>query len=97
MLKGVFGIGVDADLSSLGPQILTSAVKRIDRAVFQTIKAVQSGRFAGGRTTVLGLRQGAVGLGKISPKVPRTVVAQVEAIRRRIVAGTIGPIPTSVR
>src|SRR2546425_4198551 len=32
--KGVWGIGVDADQSFLGPHILTSAVKRVDTAVF---------------------------------------------------------------
>ena len=38
--KGVWGIGVDADQSFLGPHILTSAVKRVDTAVFDAIKLV---------------------------------------------------------
>ena len=32
--KNVWGIGVDADQSFLGAQILTSATKKVDRAVF---------------------------------------------------------------
>src|ERR687891_838252 len=46
--RGVWGIGVDADQSFLGPHVLTSAVKRVDQAVFQTIKSVVDGRFKGG-------------------------------------------------
>ena len=95
--KGVFGIGVDIDQSSLGPHILTSAVKRFDSAVFEAIKEAKSGRFEGGRTKVLRLRDGALGLGKISPKVPPALVARVERIKRQIVSGKIRNIPTTVR
>jgi basic membrane protein A and related proteins len=94
--KGVWGIGIDIDQSSLGPHILTSAVKRFDQAVFETIKDAKAGRLEGGRTRVLRLRDRALGLGRISPKVPRAVIAQVEGIRRQIVAGTIREIPTTV-
>ncbi len=95
--KGVFGIGVDADQSSLGPHVLTSVVKRVDVAVYETVRAATEGRFRGGRTVELGLREGAVGLGTISPRVPRSLVAQVERIRRQIVSGTIAGIPTVLR
>ena len=47
--KGVWGIGVDADQSFLGPHILTSAVKRVDTAVFDAIKLVVDGKFKGGK------------------------------------------------
>ena len=43
-----WGIGVDADQSFLGPHILTSATKKVDRAVFLAITSVQQGRFHGG-------------------------------------------------
>src|SRR3954451_20445823 len=49
--KTVWGIGVDADQSFLGDHILTSAVKRVDVAVFKTIEAVQNGTFTGGGVT----------------------------------------------
>ena len=39
--KGVQGIGVDADQAYLGDQIMTSALKKIDEAVFTTVKEVQ--------------------------------------------------------
>ena len=35
--KGVWGIGLDADMSYLGPHILTSAIKRYDAVVFDAI------------------------------------------------------------
>jgi basic membrane protein A and related proteins len=88
--QNVWGIGVDADQSFLGPHILTSATKRVDRAVFLAIKSVQNGTFKGG-DAVYGLAQGGVGLGKISPKVPRSEVAAVERIKAQIVAGKITP------
>jgi len=93
--KGVWGIGVDADQSFLGPHILTSAVKRVDTAVFLAIKSVVDGKFKGG-SMVFGLKQNGVGIGKISPKVPQSEVAKVNQIRADIISGKIKNIPTEV-
>jgi basic membrane protein A len=95
--RHVWGIGVDADQSFIGPQVLTSAVKRVDNAVFLTIKSVQAGRFKGGTNAVYGLKDDGVGLGKVSPKVLAEDVKRVDAIRRQIIAGKIRAIPTTVR
>ena len=46
--KGVQGIGVDADQAYLGAHILTSAQKKVDVAVFDTVKAAP-GRHVQGR------------------------------------------------
>jgi basic membrane protein A and related proteins len=94
--KGVWGIGVDADQSFLGPHILTSAVKRVDTAVFDAIKLVVDGKFKGG-DIVFGLKDNAVGLGKISPKVPKSEVTKVMQIRADIISGKIKNIPTIVK
>jgi basic membrane protein A len=88
--RNVWGIGVDADQSFLGPHILTSATKRVDRAVFLAIEDVAAGKFKGG-DAVYGLDKGGVGLGKISPKVPAADVAAVNKIKAQIIAGTIVP------
>jgi basic membrane protein A len=93
--KGVWGIGVDADQSFLGPHILTSAVKRVDTAVFDAIKLVVDGKFKGGNIT-FGLKDNGVGIGKISPKVPAAEVAKVNQIRADIISGKIKDIPTEV-
>jgi len=94
--KSVWGIGVDADQSFLGPHILTSAVKRVDTAVFDAIKLVVDGKFKGGNI-VFGLKDNGVGIGKISPGVPKSEVAKVMQIRADIVAGKIKNIPTTVK
>jgi basic membrane protein A len=90
--RGVWGIGVDADQSFLGPYVLTSATKKVDRAVFLAIKSVRDGTFRGG-DAVYGLAEGGVGLGKISPKVPKSEVASLRRIQAQVVAGKI-QIPT---
>jgi basic membrane protein A len=94
--QGVWGIGVDADQSYLGPQVLTSAMKRVDTSVYSTIQQVIAGKFAGGTNAVFSLKNNGVGLGKISPKVPKADVAKVRRIAAQISSGTIANIPTSV-
>jgi basic membrane protein A len=95
--RDAWGIGVDADQSFLGPHILTSAMKRVDQAVFLTIRSVVDGTWQGGRNAVFGLEEDGVGLGKVSPRVPRRDVELVTGIGRQIVDGTIQGIPTTVR
>jgi len=92
----VWGIGVDADQSFLGPHVLTSATKHVDQAVFLTIKDVIAGKFRGGRNSVFGLKDDGVGLGKISSKVPKADVAAVDKIRSEIASGKLTGIPTTV-
>jgi basic membrane protein A and related proteins len=87
--RGVWGIGVDADQSFLGDHVLTSAMKRVDEAVFQTIQSVVDGTWEGGRNAIFGLHDDGVGLGAISDRVPREHVEAVERVREQIVAGEI--------
>jgi basic membrane protein A len=95
--KNVWGIGVDADQSYLGDFILTSAVKKVDNAVFQTIQDEQEGSFSGGEDVVFDVASGGVGLGKISPQVTADVVSKVQSAQDDIAAGKITDIPTSVK
>ena len=46
------GIGVDADQGYLGDHIMTSALKKVDEAVFTTVQEVQDGSFKAGTDTV---------------------------------------------
>jgi len=87
--KGVWGVGVDVDQAYLGPHILTSAVIRLDVPIFDAIRRLAKGTFMTGGNTVVNLRSGGVRLGKISPQVPRSVLRQVDGVRREIVAGKI--------
>ncbi len=94
--KKAWGIGVDNDQAFIGPQVLTSALKKVDQGVFQTIQAVQNSSFKGGANNTFGVKQGGVGLGKISAKVPKAIRAKVTAVQNLIKAGKI-KIPTAVK
>ena len=94
--QGVWGIGVDADQSYLGPQVLTSALKRVDTSVYSTIQQVLDDKFAGGTDSVFSLKNDGVGLGKISPKVPKADVEKVQELEKQIAAGKVTDIPTEV-
>jgi basic membrane protein A and related proteins len=94
--RGIWGgIGVDVDQSHLGRHILTSAVKRLDVAVFDTIEELARGTLETGRTSRFSLRNSGVGLGTMSAAVPRSLKAEIEDVRAQIVAGKI-PIASSV-
>jgi basic membrane protein A and related proteins len=92
--KNAWGIGVDADQFFLGQHILTSAMKRVDEAVFSTIESVQDGSWQGGRNLTFGLAEDGVALGTFSPKVPEEDKEAVEAVAKKIAAGDI-QIPTT--
>ena len=95
--KGVWGIGVDADQSYIGPHVLTSAVKRVDVAVFRTMKQAKAGTFKGFGNTIFSVRAGGVGLGKISSKVPASIVAGEKVLEQRMRTGKLKGIPTTVK
>jgi basic membrane protein A and related proteins len=87
--KKVWGIGVDVDQSYLGPHILTSAVKRVDVWVLRVITAAKTGKFKGGTNMRFNLKNGGVGLGKISKKVPKAYIAQINRLKAQIISGKI--------
>jgi basic membrane protein A len=91
--KGVWGIGVDADQAYLGSHILTSAIKKVDVAVNDTIKSVADGSFQGGADGVYGLKEDGVGLGEISPAA-KAYETQLAKVIEDVKAGKI-TIPTS--
>jgi len=94
--KNMRGIGVDADQGYLGEHVATSALKKVDEAVFQTVQEVADGGFNGGEDTIFDVASGAVGIGEISPTVPRDAVAEVNRVQDEIADGTITDIPDTV-
>ncbi len=92
----VWGIGVDADQSFLGPHVLTSGLKGVDSAVFLTAKAVEDGTFAGGGNAVFGLNEEGVGLGAFSPNANADDIAKTKEVEQKVADGTIDGIPTTV-
>lgn len=95
--KGVWGIGVDADQSYLGPYILTSAIKKVDVAVFDTIKNATKNVYHGGGNSFFTLKNGGAGIGKINKKVPSAMIIKVGRIKQQIISGKIKNIPTLVK
>jgi basic membrane protein A len=95
--KDVWGVGVDADQGYLGSYVLTSALKRVDTAVFNSIKDAKGGHFKGGKDAVYGLDVDGVGIGKFSPKTPKGIPAKVLQIKAQIASGKIKDIPTIVK
>jgi basic membrane protein A len=93
----VWGIGVDADQSYLGSQVLTSAEKGVDTSVYSTVQQVLNGQFKGGKNAVFDLSNDGVRLGKISAKVPTADRQKVETIAKQIASGKITNIPTEVK
>jgi basic membrane protein A len=94
--KNVQGIGVDADQGYLGAHILTSALKKVDVAVYDTVKSAQDGSFAGGQDTIFDVKSGGVGLGKLNAE-GQKYEEQVNAVLEQIKSGEITDIPTEVK
>jgi basic membrane protein A len=93
--KGVQGIGVDADHAYLGDHILTTALKKVDVAVFDAIKRAQAGKFKGGTDVIATVENGGVGLGQIGPAGTK-YESQIGDVQDKLAAGEIKDIPDTV-
>jgi basic membrane protein A len=94
--KGVQGIGVDADQAYLGDHILTSALKKVDVAVYGAIKRASDGSFKGGTDVIATVKNDGVGLGKIGPAGEK-YAGQLKEVQDKIAAGEIKDIPDTVK
>lgn len=87
-----FAIGVDSDQFHVAPCcVLTSMIKKVDVAVFDTIKKVQGGKFEGG-VHEFGLAEEGVGFvydDNNKAFIPQAVADEVNGLAKQIVAGTI--------
>jgi basic membrane protein A len=92
----VLAIGSDNAPSSGGTWLMAAAVKRADVAVLATIVAARTGTLRGGANLILGVRDGAVGLGSWSPHVPLTIQRAVAAQARLVGEGKLRNIPSTL-
>jgi basic membrane protein A len=94
--EGVYAIGVDADQSFAGDCVITSALKPLEIAVFETIKSAQDGTFEGGTNRYFGIEDfpDAELLAPLSADVPADVQAQVDAAKEKMISGEIDPPAT---
>jgi basic membrane protein A and related proteins len=88
--KGVFGIGVDADQGYIHSSVITSALKRVDVAVYDTIKSFQGGQFSNNPPTFDLVHDG-VGYAPFSKDVPADAQAKAEDFANQIKSGTLTP------
>jgi basic membrane protein A len=93
--KALF-IGVDVDqfntLTDPGDTILTSAVKKIDVAVFDVLKQSADGKFPGGKNLVFGLAEDGVGVAPFhdfDSKVPQAIKDALAKAIADVKAGTV--------
>lgn len=86
----VFGIGVDADQSSVHSSVITSALKRVDVAVYTIIKDTVDGNFTD-NPPKFDLAHDGVGYAPVSSDVPADAKAQADAFAQQIQAGSLTP------
>ena len=89
--KGKWAIGVDKDQNFLAPDnVLTSAMKRVDNAIYDIGKRLIAGEFAGGDTVAYNLKNEGVGIAPTSNKhVPAEILQEVDGLIAKIKAGEI--------
>ena len=92
--KGVYGIGVDKDQASVNSSVITSALKRVDKAVSSTIDTFETGKFTN-NPAPFDLKSDGVGYATPSSDVPADAKAAADNLVSQIQAGTLS-IPNTV-
>jgi len=93
-----WGIGVDADQFYLGKQVLTSALKKVDVGVFDTIKLAGGTKWKGGVDGLYNAKNGGVGYGKVSTAAPKrqALIKKLNAWTKQLASGKVKP-PSTVK
>ncbi|HLJ67844.1 MAG TPA: BMP family ABC transporter substrate-binding protein [Chloroflexota bacterium] len=90
---GKYGIGVDADQGYLGKYILTSAIKRVDLSVYNTLRDLAHGYFRSG-PHIFNAKNGGTGFAPVSSIVPKRFVAIANSYYLKMKSGALKP-PTT--
>ncbi len=86
---GKFAIGVDSDQSKIAPTtVLTSAMKRVDNAVYDTTEALIKGELKSGVKTY-DLSIGGVDIAPTQDLLSADVIKAVEDVKAKIISGEI--------
>ncbi len=88
--KGVYGIGVDADQGYLYPSVITSALKKVDVAVYDTIDSFQKGQFTSSPPK-FDLVHNGVGYAPVSSAVPADAKQLADSYAQQIISGSLVP------
>ena len=85
----ISAIGVDTDQSSLAPDtVITSARKRVDNAVYDSVKQLVEGTLKGGEV-VYDLSKGGVDIAPTTKLLSEDVLKKVEEVKAKILSGEI--------
>ena len=89
--RNAWGIGVDNDQAFLGPFMLTSATKKVDVAVYDTIQSEIDDKFEGGTDSLFDVANGGVGYGKVSADAPDrdALIEKLDDVSKQIADGKI--------
>ncbi len=86
---GVYAIGVDSDQGLKYPDtVITSAMKRVDNAVYDTVESLIAGSLKSGIHTY-DLQMGGVDIAPTRDLLPDDVIAAVEEVKTKIVSGEV--------
>lgn len=86
---GVYAIGVDSDQSSIAPKtVITSAMKRVDNAVYEATEETILGTIESG-VKEFDLSAGGVDIAPTTDLLPDDVIAAVDDVKAKIIAGDI--------
>jgi basic membrane protein A len=92
--KNVWAIGVDSDqyqdgvFSGTKSAVLTSMLKRVETASKVALQSVKDGKFKA-EVLVLDTKSDGVGFSSTNPELSKSIVDQVEKVRKNIIAGKI--------
>jgi basic membrane protein A and related proteins len=95
--KGVLGVGAHSDQGYLGKHVMTSALKKVDVAVFSAIGQAKAGKLKGGKNAVFSAKVNGVGYGKWSSRVPLSIRSAVLKQFKLLKAGKVKGIPATVK
>lgn len=88
--QNLFAIGVDRDQSNLAPEnVLTSAMKKVNEGVYNTVKSLTEGEYAGGTTLRFGLEDNSVGLAPTTDNLSEDTLNYVNEKIEQIINGEI--------
>ncbi|WP_288554723.1 BMP family protein [uncultured Levyella sp.] len=85
--KGMM-IGVDVDQKDMGEQVLTSAMKNLQGAVYQACKSIAENKFVGGETTRLAAKDDGVQLSNDFSRFKKFTEADYKAVYEKIQKNT---------
>lgn len=90
----VYGIGVDADQGYIHPNVITSALKRVDVAVYDIINDAEQGKY-NNNLPRFDLAHNGVGYAPVNKQVPQDAVQKAQSFQQQILAGSLTP-PESI-